>query len=316
MKRYAAAVVGLGQVGLLFDDDLKRKGVWTHFRAYEYCRARFDLVAACDPDPLRRAKAQARLPSIRCYADIEDMLRAETLDVVSLCTPPDLHPSQIETFAGRVRAILCEKPLGGQSAKARAIVSACEQSGTLLVVNYYKRFDGCVPTVAEMIRSGALGSIRSATALYAGPLEAVGSHALDLLSFLIGPLTLKYAAKTGEDRHLAVLSFGAEGVATLQQTGPREELIFEIDIIGSAGRIRILDNCDRLEYGVFRPSDRYSGYQELRPATPSQRPGAERFVPLFEEVADHLDSLSSPLTSDGRSALATQILLEEILNAQ
>jgi hypothetical protein len=111
-----------------------------------------------------------------------------------------------------------------------------------------------------------------------------------------------------------MLSFGDQGAAVLQQTGPREELIFELDIIGSAGRLRILDNCDRLEYAIFGTSSRYGGYKELFSVeTPPFTP-AQRFVPLFEEVADCLDGLSVSLTSDGSTALDAQILLEKILN--
>jgi predicted dehydrogenase len=316
MARYKAAVVGLGQVGLLFDDDPKRTGVWTHCRAYERMAARFDLVAACDPEPTRRAKVEARFPALHAYAQFDDMLRNETLDVVSLCTPPELHLSQIEALAGKVRAIVCEKPLGGNGADAARVVERCTAAGTLLAINYYKRFDAAVPTAAQMIRSGRLGTIRSATALYAGPLEAVGSHAIDLLCFLLGPIALNHAERTEDDRTLATFSFAGNGHAVLHQTGPREELIFELDIVGSKGRIRILDNCDRLEYKEFAASPRYSGYRELQDAVAPAIKAAERFVPLFEEVADCLDGRSATLTSDGASALRAQTLLEKILDVR
>ena len=48
--RFRSAIVGLGQVGMMFDKDPKRKGVWTHFRAYERLEELYDLVAVCDPD--------------------------------------------------------------------------------------------------------------------------------------------------------------------------------------------------------------------------------------------------------------------------
>ena len=316
MARYKAAVVGLGQVGLLFDDDPKRTGVWTHCRAYERLTAHFDLVAACDPEAARLAKAQARFPALHAHAQFDDMLRNETLDVVSLCTPPELHLGQIETLAGKVRAIICEKPLGGSGTDAARVVDRCKAAGTLLAINYYKRFDGAVPTAVQMIRDGLIGTIRSATALYAGPLEAVGSHAIDLLCFLLGPIELNHAERTADDRYLATFSFAGDGHAALHQTGPREELVFELDIIGSKGRIRILDNCDRLEYKAFVASPRYSGYLELQDTEAPAVKAAERFLPLFEEVADCLDGRLSTLTSDGTSALLAQTFLEKILHAR
>src|SRR6185437_3524220 len=104
-----------------------------------------------------------------------------------------------EALAGKARAIVCEKPLGGRGADATRVVERCKAAGTLLAINYYKRFDGSVPTAAQLIRSGKLGTIRSASALYAGPLEAVGSHAIDLLCFLVGSLELRHAERTAED---------------------------------------------------------------------------------------------------------------------
>ncbi|HMB80814.1 MAG TPA: Gfo/Idh/MocA family oxidoreductase [Vicinamibacterales bacterium] len=311
--RLRAGIAGLGQVGLLFDDDAKRTGVWTHFSAYEELADRYQLIAACDPDPARRRKAADRDSCLRLHDSLDAMLAAERLDVVSLCTPPGLHLAQIDACAGRVRAVICEKPLGGGRFEAgRQTVERCVARGTLLAVNYYKRYDGCVPAASERLRSGAIGELRSATAIYAGPLEAVGSHALDLLTFLAGPLTLLSAARRAPDRLMAVLGFGASGLACLQETGPREDLVFEIDLIGSEGRLRILDNAARLEEFRFMPSARYEHYRELAPQPSSGAADGARFIPLFKEVAAALSGAVAPVTSNGTTALETERLLEAI----
>ena len=312
-RRLRAGIAGLGQVGLLFDDDAKRTGVWTHFSAYEQLADRYELVAVCDPDAARRQKAIARLRAVHVHDTLDAMLAAEQLDVVSICTPPDLHLAQIDACAGRVRAIVCEKPLGGGQLEAsRQVVEQCAARGTLLAVNYYKRYDGCVPAVVERLRSGIIGELRSATAIYAGPLEAVGSHALDLLTFLAGPLTLRTAVRRAPDRLMAVFAFGAAGLACLQETGPREDLVFEIDLIGSEGRLRILHNAATIEAYRFAPSIRYDRYRELS-LEPSMASGdGVRFIPLFAEVAAALSGAPITLTSSGATALETERLLEAI----
>jgi predicted dehydrogenase len=311
--RLRAGIAGLGQVGLLFDEDAKRSGVWTHFSAYQQLADRYALVAVCDPDAARRAKALQRDPAIHAYESLDAMLAAESLDVVSLCTPPDRHLAQIDGCAGRVRAVICEKPIGGgHFTESREAVEACAARGTLLAVNYYKRYDGSVPEAMARLRSGTIGELRAATAIYAGPLEAVGSHALDLLTFLAGPLTLHSAVRRAPDRLMAVLGFGAAGLACLQEVGPREDLVFEIDLIGSEGRLRILHNAATLEEYRFAPSARYERYREL-PLTPAVAAGVgERFVPLFVEVATALDGGPAALTSTGATALETERLLESI----
>ena len=305
--RFRAAIVGLGQVGMLFDDDPGRNRTWTHFSAYERLSDRFELVAVCDPDPARRGRAEDRLQTVRAFATLDEMLDAEPLDVISICTPIPLHAQQVEACAPHARAIVCEKPLSIDARAAESAVGACAASGTLLAVNYYKRFESTVERAAELVADGSIGTVRSATALYAGPLDAVGSHAVDLLEFLVGPLEVSGAAGGS-----ALLAFGDAGVAALMSTGAREDLVFEIDLVGSEGRIRILDNCERLVVSHFAPSSRYSGYRELVDATTEGSPPSEPFLSLFSELADVLAGERQGLTSDGTSALRTQAVLDAI----
>lgn len=311
MTRRRAAIVGLGRVGLLFDDDEKRSGVWTHFSAYERLERRYELVAVCDPDAERRDRALARRPSLGAYATLDELLDAEDVDVLSLCTPDGLHAGQIEAAAGRVRAIVCEKPLSTDLASAVRAVDACAEAGTVLAVNYYKRFEPTVQTAARLVREGELGAVTLATALYAGPLDAVGSHALDLLTFLLGPLAVADVV-TGAGGATALLASEDGAAAVLAATGSREQLVFEVDVLASAGRIRILDNCAGIQVMSFEPSPRYGGYREL--AMRSAETGVEAlpFVELFSELADVLDGADRRLTSDGATALVTQEALEGI----
>jgi predicted dehydrogenase len=305
--RHRAAIVGLGRVGMRFDDDPKRTRVWTHLTAYERLADRFDLVAVCDPDDGRRAAAVTRSPDVRDYATLGELLDSESLDVVSVCTPIALHAEQIETCAPKVRAIVCEKPLSTGLASAERASAACSEAGTLLIVNYYKRFETAVEAARRLVSDGTLGDVRAAAALYSGPLDAVGSHAIDLLHFLLGPLEVA-AAKGGN----ALLRFGDCGVATLVQTGPREDLVFEVDVLGSGGRARVLDNCSRIEVSRFAPSPRYDGYRELEPSAKRNVGESEPFLRLFREVADALDGRPARLSSDGASALGTQRILDAI----
>jgi len=308
--RFRAAIVGLGQVGMLFDNDPKRRRVWTHFSAYKDLAEQFDLVAVCDTDPDRLELATGRDPSLRAFSTLEELLDTESLDVISICTPIALHTQQIEACAGRVRAIVCEKPLAHDLSSAERTVDACAASGTLLVVNYYKRFETAIQAAVRLLDGGALGVLHSATALYAGSLDAVGSHAVDLLGLMLGPLEVMHVIHgVGES---AVLRFGDEGVAILLATGRREDLVFEIDLIGSDGRLRILDNGARLETAKFAPSPRYDGYRELVNLPEEATDEGEPFILMIKEVADALHGRRRELTSGGASALKTQIVLNAI----
>jgi predicted dehydrogenase len=310
LSRYRAAIVGLGQVGLLFDRDEKRRGVWTHFSAYQRLPDRYDLVAVCDIDAERCAQAVERRPEIRTFASLDNLLESEEVDVLSICTPNDVHADHVEAAAGRVRAIICEKPLGDSYSSGAAAVDAAARMGTLLAVNYYKRFEPAVQQAARAIEVGAIGDIRTALALYTGPLDAVGSHAADLLCFLLGPLSVSDVVP-GVSGPTALLRSHGGAVAVLADAGLRTDLIFEVDVIGSEGRIRILDNCAHIDVQRFAASSRYGGYRELVRDS-SETIEALPFVSLFSELADVLDGSKSRPTSDGATALVTQEVLEEV----
>jgi predicted dehydrogenase len=181
----------------------------------------------------------------------------------------------------------------------------------VLAVNYYKRLEPTVQEAVRLIRDGTLGSIRLATGVYSGPLDAVGSHALDLLTFLLGPLTVAEVVE-GDAGPTALLASKDGAAAVLAASGRREELVFEVDVIASEGRVRILDNCAGLEVLHFAPSERYGGYRELVQETARSGVEALPFLAMFSEVADVLAGDGRPLTSDGASALVTQEALEGI----
>jgi predicted dehydrogenase len=309
---YRAALVGLGQVGLLFDSDPRRSGVWTHFTAYEKLANYFDLVAACDPDQSRLEVAKKRRATVRCYDNLDELLSRERLDVVSLCTPSELHAEQIAQCAGHVKAILCEKPLSTDSQSARSALDACRNTETVLAVNYYKRFDGLVPSVKTALDTHELGTVKLVNAIFCGPLEAVGSHMLDLLRFFFGELSLENHVTKVVDRYSVHLRTETNTLVNLHNVGPREEFVFELDIIGDQGRIRLLNNCDSCEFFRYCDSDRYSGYRELYPAKLSPYVPAERFLPLFQETAEVLRGKRRALTSDGENALRTQFLIDTV----
>jgi predicted dehydrogenase len=312
MMPLRAAIVGLGQVGMRFDEDPRRTGVWTHFTAYEKLSERFDLTAVCDPDETRLDAAARRRPQVKAYRDIAQLLAKESVDVVSLCTPPEFHASQILQCAGKVKAIICEKPLADAAAPAREAVEVCRSKGTLLAVNYYKRFDGMIPATRQWVVQGGLGRLKLVNAIFCGPLDAVGSHMVDLLRFLFGELEICGCAEGGVDRWTLTTRAANEALVCIHNVGPREEFVFEVDAIGDLGRVRILNNGSDVEFFRYRESERYSGYRELFPEPGLPEAGAERFVPLFLEVADVLDGLRDTLTSDGGDALRTQQMLEEI----
>ena len=73
-NRLKIAIVGLGQIGLLFDEEPKRQEVgeiWTHLSAYLKLEELYEVVAAVDTDPSKFHVIKKRIPGIRCFLSIE-----------------------------------------------------------------------------------------------------------------------------------------------------------------------------------------------------------------------------------------------------
>lgn len=48
---------------------------------------------------------------MRAYERLELLLEHEPVEVLSVCTPAEMHAAQLIMAAGRVQAVICEKPL-------------------------------------------------------------------------------------------------------------------------------------------------------------------------------------------------------------
>jgi len=120
-----------------------------------------DVVAVADTCPERRAAAAAALPDTRQYETCAEMLGAEALDVLDICTPPSDHTTSI--LAGckaNVSRIVCEKPLAASQAEYRAISSAQATSGSqVYTVNSWFQSD-LHRLVSKVLKSGEIGRIK------------------------------------------------------------------------------------------------------------------------------------------------------------
>lgn len=92
------------------------------------------------------------------FASADALLNAE-LDAVVVCSENAHHRPLVEQAAGRVKAILCEKPIATTVADAQAMIDRCAATNTKLQIAFPVRF---APTVIELKRqldAGLLGEV-------------------------------------------------------------------------------------------------------------------------------------------------------------
>ena len=127
------AVVGVGHMGR------------HHARIYSELQG-CELVAVIDKD-INRARKIASQHGGEAFADLADF--AGTIDAATVAVPTVFHAEVAIPLIERGVAVLVEKPLAPDTASAQQLVSAAQQSGSVLQVGHSERFN---PVVQAMLR--------------------------------------------------------------------------------------------------------------------------------------------------------------------
>jgi predicted dehydrogenase len=189
-----AAVIGSGFIGTVHIEGLRRIGV----------QVRGILGSSRD-----RASGRAQALGIaRAYGDLDELLADDSVDVVHVTSPNQLHHPQVKAILAAGKHVVCEKPLAMTSAESAELVRLARESGKVAAVNFNIRFYPLNQHLREVVAGGELGDVRLVTGHYfqdwllfdtdwnwrlepevGGALRAVGdigSHWLDLTSFVTG----------------------------------------------------------------------------------------------------------------------------------
>lgn len=270
-KTFRAGIVGCGRIASDFADDPKMRGdIFTHAEAYSTCKDTI-LVAVCDKDPEQLARCGERWMVSSCYLDLQEMVRIESLDIISVATPDSTHYQVIKnilSIPNSSKVILCEKPLATSLKEAEEIVRLARENEVILAVMYMRRHAKNFQALKDFISSGRLGNIQAISGWYTKGIYHNGTHWFDALRFLAGEVAWLIAwnnlANDLEDPTLdVVLGLKSGCIASLRAADSKAFTIFEMDILGTKGRIRILDSGYQIEYSKVMNSKRYSGYKEL-----------------------------------------------------
>jgi predicted dehydrogenase len=124
------------------------------------------VVAVCSRNEERAREWLARygLGEARYYSDYRAMLDSESLDIVEILTPHDLHYEQVMGCAqARVRGISLQKPMAPRLRECREMIDTCRNNDVLLKVYdnfvFYPVYQKAKQLIAEDL-IGDLISIR------------------------------------------------------------------------------------------------------------------------------------------------------------
>ncbi|MCP2030258.1 putative dehydrogenase [Okibacterium sp. HSC-33S16] len=168
------------------------------------------LVAVCDVDEGRLSSA-SELHGVPGFTDHRQMLDQVRPDVVHICTPHNTHAALAIDALDRGVSVVLEKPVAHTRDEATRLVEAAGRSEASIAVCFQNRYNAPVQAAAEMLASGAVGTVHGAAATViwhrsaeyyldrpwrgrwstggGGLLMNQAIHTLDLVQWLMGPVT-------------------------------------------------------------------------------------------------------------------------------
>lgn len=269
--KYRAAIIGCGRIGFGFDSDPKRKYIATHAGAYNFVEET-ELVAVCDSDRKKLKKCVSKYNIPNGYTDVEDMIRHEKLDILSICTPEHTHyPILRKIVDSPLKAIFCEKPLAGNVRDAKEMAKLCKENKIILQVDHQRRFDPLHVKLKELIGKRKLGGVQQVNFYYTAGIRNTGSHMFDLLRFFFGEaewieafFSKNVSYKENDPNLDGIIKFKNGNLVTFQACDVKKYLIFELNCFLDAGRF-ILKKSG-FSVGCYKTikSSCFSGYKELK----------------------------------------------------
>lgn len=300
-----------------------------------------EFVSVCDIVP-EKAAATAKEHNIKkFYVDYLEMLKNESLDLVSICTPSGMHPNMGIDVANHKVNVLTEKPMAINIESADRLIKSCDDNNVKLFVVKQNRLNSTMQLLKRAIDKERFGRIFTAQAnvfwqrpqayydaeKWRGTWEFDGgaymnqaSHYIDAIYWLLGNVdsvsayTATLARKIeAEDTGCAILHFRNGIIASINVTMLTYPKNFEgsITIIGEKGTVKVggvaVNKIEKWEFEDYDDDDRIALDANYQP------PNVYGFGhnPYYRNVVDVLLGKAQPST-DGRDGRKSVEIIQAI----
>jgi len=227
------------------------------------------LEAVMRRDKARAADYASRHGVEKWYGDVEELIMDSTVNAIYVATPPNTHAEYAIRAMKAGKPVYVEKPMAMNFAECQEMIAVSERMNTPLFVAYYRRSLPGFIKVKKLIEDQEIGKIKSVNILLtkaplqeeingdpgwrvapevsgAGHFFDLGSHQLDFLDYLFGPIEHVHSVVqnlgglyAAEDHVEASFTFrdGIVCKGLWDFSGNREEDTDRIEIIGEKGTI-------------------------------------------------------------------------------
>ena len=315
-KMLKSVIVGCGQVAGGYDID--NGTINTHAKAYQMTYG-VKLTAATDVNRSRAQLFSKQWGLDQYYSDFELMLHEQRPDIVSICTPDETHIDILKQCHKHqcVKAVWCEKPIATDMEEAKNIVRIYREKKIILAINYVRRWDLEFQQVGDLIKNGEIGIIKNTSLYYTKGICHNGSHAIDLFISWFGNMTgcevfSGHVDFSMNDPTVSARALFGKTPVFIIGLDERDYTIFEIDVLGSKGRIQITRKG--INISSVGSDSEYDGYRMLYLNDNFFNKRKKDAIQIALENIVQTINNSANLIYDGENALKTLLCCNKIIN--
>lgn len=203
MRQYGVGMVGFGFIGKVHAYGYRNLPLF-----YDPAPARAKLVGVCTSNPDSAAAAAATGDFAYGTTSFQALLDDDAIDIIDIATPNQLHHEEILAAFAAGKHVYCDKPLTTSLQAAREIQAAAAAHPHLgHGMAFHMRFIPATMRARQLVQEGFLGRPYHFRATYyhagytdparpfswrltreagGGALSDLGSHVIDLISYVLG----------------------------------------------------------------------------------------------------------------------------------
>lgn len=117
------------------------------------------VAAVADVNPQQLELVQRRYPGVRTTTRFQDLLEDPKIDAIAISTPVNTHFELGMASLKAGKHLWLEKPMAETALQARKLVDEADKRKLVLLVDHTFVYTGAIRKMAEIVRSGELGSI-------------------------------------------------------------------------------------------------------------------------------------------------------------
>jgi len=272
MVKFTVGIIGLGNIGMLYDYDIKDNfNFLSHARSFFY-HPDFDLRYLIDIDNNKLKLAKKRYGNhVKLLSSI-DAIKSFP-DIIVLAALPEVNLKIFEKIKDKeeIKLFLIEKPFWDPS---MAYDSYAKYSNKC-VINYFRKYIPFFVNLKDKIKNNVFGKVLGVHIWYSKGLRNNGSHMIDFVNYFFGPKydvnTIKIIDSINDysDKDLSI-SFSINYYynnnkfpVILQVANEKCFSLIEFDILFEKARYRIFNSGGKIEIYKVEKNPILKNYKNL-----------------------------------------------------